>query len=90
METTVSHSCLHYNSNFCLSALAVTQLEGSDGPCNLSGLRYLRRLALVFSLEAERMLMSTFHQDLQIKYTEIKSPWQQEDKLLGFCHVFTS
>ena len=33
------------------------------------------------------MLMSTFHEDPQIKYTKIKSPWQQEDKLLGFCHV---
>lgn len=90
METTVSHSCLHYNSNSRLSALAVTRLEGSNGPCHLSGLCYLRRLALAFSLEAERMLMSTFHQDLQIKYTKIKSPWQREDKLFGFCHVFTS
>lgn len=90
METIVSRSWLHYSSNACLSALAVTQLEGSNEPCHLSGLRYLRRLALVFSLEAERMLMSTFHQDPQIKYTKIKSLWQQEDKLLGFSHVFTS
>lgn len=90
METIVSRSWLHYSSNACLSALAVTQLEGSNEPCHLSGLHYLRRLALVFSLEAERMLMSTFHQDPQIKYTKIKSLWQQEDKLLGFSHVFTS
>lgn len=36
------------------------------------------------------MLMSAFHQDLQTKYTKTMSPWQPEDKLLGFRHVLNS